>query len=807
MSITGTWGRLATLAIVAILGIASFGPAAEAGAAPTLPAGFSDSLVVAAERPTGLAFTPDGRMLLITQTGQLYIPENGGSLPAPALDLSARICSNKERGLLGITVDPRFAENGFIYLFYTHNSNPCENENVADVPMNRVSRFTLSSQGSVDPASEVVLMDGMPSVYGWHDGADLGFGANGFLYVSLGDGTCQVDEPTRCQNLNNNSRRRDLPLGKILRIAPDGSVPSTNPFYNEPGARRCASPTGPQPGSGPCIETFAWGLRNPFRFAFEPGTNRFLINDVGTNHWEEINRGIRGADYGFNLREGHCTAGSYTDCPSPPAEMVDPIYDYAHSGDCSAITGGAFVPPSVWPDTFDGDYLFSDYVCGKIFRLDNPWDGPATVSDFVTSLEYLSAIDLVFGPHAGSQSLFYTTYANGGEVRRIDYDWSGNGAPTASMSVAPRFGALPLEVTFDASASTDPEGDDLTYLWNFGDGTPVVQTQSATTSHTYEDAGGFEATVRVRDELGRLSGVVRTRIDAGNEPPEITITSPDDDYRFAVGDEITLEAVATDPQDGPLPGHLLEWEVLKRHADHYHPYAAPEQGSSITIPAPPPEDLAAVANSSLEVIVTATDSLGAERRITHTLLPAMVDVTFDTIPDGRRINVNGEVFRGERPIDSWADYAFNVGAPKQLFRDLEWRWDRWTDGAPRNRVIFTPEVASSYGLVFRPVEATGSEGCFGLPPTITGTDGPDRLNGTSGRDVIDGLEGADVIRGFQGFDVVCGGPGRDELRAGASMDALDGGRGDDLLVGGSGFDYVYGKDGRDECAGQFLKRC
>jgi Ca2+-binding RTX toxin-like protein len=207
------------------------------------------------------------------------------------------------------------------------------------------------------------------------------------------------------------------------------------------------------------------------------------------------------------------------------------------------------------------------------------------------------------------------------------------------------------------------------------------------------------------------------------------------------------------------------------------------------------------------VIVTATDSLGAERKITHTLLPAVVDVTFDTIPDGRKINVNGEVFRGERDIPSWAGYALNVEAPNQLFRDLEWRWERWTDGAPKNRLIFTPAVPSSYGLVFRPVAAGGSEGCFGLPPTITGTDGPDRLNGTSGRDVINGFDGADVIRGLEGFDVVCGGPGRDVLRAGANMDALDGGPGNDLLVGGGGFDYVYGKDGRDQCSGQFIKRC
>ena len=781
----------------------------SADAAPVLPPGFSDSFVVAAARPTGLVFTPDDRMLLITQPGYVYVMDQGEALPAtPTLDLSSKVCSNKERGLLAVTVDPGFTDHGYVYFFYTHNSNPCAHENRPDVPMNRVSRFTLSADGSIDPDSEVVLMDGIPSVYGWHDGGDLGFGANGLLYVSVGDGSCQIDDSTRCQILNNNARRLDLALGKILRIAPDGSVPSTNPFSDARGARRCASPTGPEPGDGPCSETFAWGLRNPFRFAFEPGTNRFLINDVGENRWEEIDASKRGADYGWNVREGHCLAGSYTDCPPPPAGMTDPLYDYSHSatGGCAAITGGAFVPPGEWPDTYEGDYLFSDYVCGRIFRLERAPDGTASATTFASNLSYLSAIDLAFGPHAGGRSLYYTSYAGGGQVRRIDYDPSGNAAPSASFTAAPTYGALPLDVAFDASASGDPEGDALTYVWDFGDGSPAVETQSPMASHTYTTAGAFDATLRVRDEYGHLSGADTQRIDAGNEPPNVTITAPADDYRFAVGDDITLEATAVDPQEGPLAGNAIEWEVLYRHADHYHPHAE-GAGSSITITAPTPHGLAAAANSHLEVFVTAADSRGAEGEERRALLPATVDVTFDTTPDGRAIEVNGDRFRGDRALTSWVDYALNVSMPRQSFRDLEWRFASWGDGAANPRTIVTPESASAYRSVLRPIGSIGPHRCFGIAPTMEGTRGSDRLVGTTGRDVVAARGGADVVRGLDGFDVVCAGGGADVVRGGPGMDALDGGRGDDRLLGGSGFDYAYGRRGRDECSAQVSTRC
>jgi hypothetical protein len=171
-------------------------------------------------------------------------------------------------------------------------------------------------------------------------------------------------------------------------------------------------------------------LRNPFRIAFDPNAagTRFFINDVGQGVWEEIDEGISGADYGWNIREGPCVNGSTTNCGPAPAGLINPVFAYPHTSDCSAsgvmgnsITGGAFVPNGVWPAQFEGSYLFGEFVCGKIFQLKPNGAGGFTASEFVTGLGGGSAVTMIFGPHQGTQALYYTTFANGGQVRRISF--------------------------------------------------------------------------------------------------------------------------------------------------------------------------------------------------------------------------------------------------------------------------------------------------------------------------------------------------------------------------------------------------
>ena len=386
----------------------------------TVPAGFTDALVAAVSLPTALAFTPDGRLLITQQSGSLRVFTGGSLLATPALTLSA-ICTNSERGLLGVAVDPDYPTSPYVYLYYTFRR--------ADTTcVNRVSRFTLPVGNVIDPSTELVLLDNMPSTAGNHNGGDVEFGPDGFLYVSIGDGGCDYADTNSCGGSNDASRDQNVLTGKVMRITKTGDIPATNPFQGA-GTARCNT-TGSTTIGNKCQETFAWGFRNPFRIAFDPNSAsaRLFINDVGQSAWEEIDLGQSGADYGWNCREGRHTNNTSGPCsPTPPA-LVEPIFEYAHSSTvpgttssgCNSITGGAFVPNGLWPG-FDGVYLFSDFICGAIFRMADPGSGFAA-ADFAKALGSSSVVALRFGPFGSTQALYYTTLGGGGQVRRISLD-------------------------------------------------------------------------------------------------------------------------------------------------------------------------------------------------------------------------------------------------------------------------------------------------------------------------------------------------------------------------------------------------
>lgn len=665
--------------------------------AATPPANFADALVASVSSPTALAFTPDGRLLIAQQTGQLRVFAGGALVPAAAINLGPTICNNSERGLLGVAIDPAFATNHFIYLYYTHNpfvgdpgACPAGQPTSAKIPFNRVSRFTLGDNNQA--TGEQVLIDNIPSPNGNHNGGDLHFGQDGYLYVSVGDGGSDYAGDSGGAGDNDAARDQFILLGKILRIAPDGSIPPDNPFLDA-NSGRCN--TAGRTTAQRCQETFAWGLRNPFRFAFRPGTSQFYINDVGQGAWEEIDAGQKGADYGWNCREGAHTNRSAGKCSPTPANMVEPIYEYAH-GSCNSITAGAFVPAGVWPAPYDGAYLFADYVCNKIFRL-VPSGGGFTASDFATNAG--GPVAMAFGPYNGTQALYYAAISSG-QIRRIAYTGALNRAPSAAIAASPRFGAAPLTVSFDSAGSSDPDGDTLSFDWDFGDGSQHATTPAAT--HQYA-LGTYTATLRVSDGKGG-SATATARIDSGNTPPVPQITAPSTSLRYRVGQPVSLQGSATDPEDGPLPGSSLSWRVLLHHDTHTHPFLAPTSGSSASITTIPPEDLAATSTSYLELQLTATDTKGLSATVTQDLRPNLVDITFATVPAGRRLLVNGDTITATRTLVSWEAYTLNLAAPLQKNGAGQWlALASWSDGGPvPTRAIVTPAAAATYTATFAP---------------------------------------------------------------------------------------------------------
>lgn len=707
---------------VALILIATAGLALAA----TFPAGFTDTLLVRINDPIAMDVTPDGRMLITNQAGELMIYVDGAVLKTPALNLKNVTCSDKERGMLGIAVDPAFASNRYIYVYYTFDkyatkadadrANDCPRQESTQRPVNRLSRFVLGDDNRVDPASEKVLLDNIFSINANHDGGGLRFGKDGYLYIAIGDGGCDYADVQSCQANNDSSRDMHILNGKVLRITRDGGIPPDNPFRGA-GTARCYDPA---PGGNKrglanpgqiCQEAFAVGLRNPFRMAFdaEAATTRFFINDVGQYNFEEINEGRAGADYGWNCYEAERRNSSKGLCVSPSG-MTGPIYSYNHNTGCKAVTAAAFVPRGVWPAEYDGAYIFSDYQCGKLFTLRQGSDGQYQASEFTPA--GVSGIDMLFAPYENTQALYYITYNAGqrpnGELRRLAYTGQSNRPPEASLTANPTSGPGPLTVTFDASASSDPDGDTgLTYLWAFGDNA-TAETNSATTTHTYTSPGVYTATVTVRDDNGAYStNPTALRIDVGNSAPVPTIEEPSATTIFSVGQRLVLRGSASDVDEGPLPDSALTWRVLLHHSDHDHPYVEATEGNNISFTAPAPEDLFATADSYVTIELIATDSHGATSTISRNVQPQRVTLTFASDPPGLKLGLDGgtvdnTVTTPHRQV-SWAGYQLKLEAPATQEQNGQ-RLDfcRWSDGQPATRELVTPNKDTLYTAIYRP---------------------------------------------------------------------------------------------------------
>lgn len=367
------WGSLLMLCAAALM--LQFSLPNSTTAAATLPENFTEVPLADDLGPvTTFRFAPDGRLFIAVQNGELRIMLPGGTmLQDAAIDLT--VDSTQERGLIGLAFDPNFASNNYIYLHYTV---PGDSENA---PRNRVSRFTMNGnvidENSEDP---LINMDDLSSANN-HNGGALGFGADGKLYIAVGDNANSANS----QNLSN-------VLGKMLRINSDGTIPTDNPFYSQLTGKDRA--------------IWAYGLRNPFNFAVQPGTGRLVLNDVGQSSWEEINDGKAGANYGWPNTEGETTNPAYT----------SPLYVYANGDNCSIVGAAFYNPPTQqFPNEYVGDYFFGD-LCGRWIR---HYD---FASDQATEFVSNTASQLVDIQIASDGSLYYLARGNGGSVYRISYD-------------------------------------------------------------------------------------------------------------------------------------------------------------------------------------------------------------------------------------------------------------------------------------------------------------------------------------------------------------------------------------------------
>jgi glucose/arabinose dehydrogenase len=316
---------------------------------PAPPAGTVP--VALQEVASGLSFplyltSPPGdeRLFIVQKGGAIRVVKAGALLEAPFLDLTGQVSTGNEQGLLGLAFPPAYGTTGRFVVHYTDGAGNT-----------RISLFQVSADPDrADPASES-LVYAATQPFANHNGGQIAFGPEGYLYIGLGDGGSGGDPLGNGQSLSE-------PLGSILRIDLDGgvpyAVPPDNPFVGTEGA---------------VPEVWSYGLRNPWRFSFDRATGDLYIGDVGQSQWEEVNRSAaaegsgRGVNYGWSRMEGsHCFQGDGCD----QTGLTLPVLEYSHGSGCS-VTGGYVYRGTAIPD-LQGHYFYADFCQGWVrsFRAD-----------------------------------------------------------------------------------------------------------------------------------------------------------------------------------------------------------------------------------------------------------------------------------------------------------------------------------------------------------------------------------------------------------------------------------------------------
>jgi glucose/arabinose dehydrogenase len=336
------------------------------------------------DQPVYLTNTGNADLYVVEKTGKVKILENAGSTPrvTPFLDVSSKLAPGDERGLLSIAFHPKYAQNGFVFVYYTDAAN-------GDLV---ISRFTANTASKIaDSNSELILKSIPHRENANHNGGQLQFGPDGFLYAGTGDGGGGGDP-------SGNGQNRQTLLGKVLRLnvdAPAPYIPDSNPFKIAGGAP----------------EVWAFGLRNPWRFSFDRSTGDLWIGDVGQGAFEEVDFTPKGTpaprNYGWNTTEGKSCYGANS-CNKTGIDL--PVHDYNHDQGDVSITGGYVYRGTASPKIVD-KYIYADFSSGRI------WSLTKSGSSFVNALE-IDTADLISSFGEGVDGELYVVTL-GGKVSRL----------------------------------------------------------------------------------------------------------------------------------------------------------------------------------------------------------------------------------------------------------------------------------------------------------------------------------------------------------------------------------------------------
>jgi glucose/arabinose dehydrogenase len=712
-------------------------------AAGTLPEGFTDTEVLSGLfLPTTLRWAPDGRVFVAQLNGVISVFDSmADPTPSTYADLRRQVYQFADKGLLGMALDPRFTSGRpYVYVLYTYDKDPnspvfprweddCPTPPGADalgcVASARLSRLD-------EDGTEHVLVEDWCGQFSSHSVGALNFGRDGTLYASAGDGASymfadygQVGAPRNpCGDppvgvggeqtpptaqggaLRTQSFRRSAgaPVsldGSIIRVDPDtGEAPPDNPAVHEADANR--------------RRIVAYGARNPFRFTFRPGTSEIWFGDVGWNVAEEVNRVPdleRVRNYGWPCYEGVPRMGAYDTlnldtCEDLYAEgsSTPPYFHYEHGdalGNCAAgtssVTGISFYAGNQYPAHYRDALFVADYARSCILMLPKGANGlpnPGAAQVFGSGLS--GPVDLQQGP---DEALYYVDLI-GGSIHRIAYP-AGNHTPTAVATATPDRGPTPLSVSFDGSASSDPDQGELSYSWDLdGDGT-FGDAVTPKASWTYTDPGNRTAQLRVTD-AGGASDTVSVTIAAG-DAPVLTIDSPAADYTWATGDTIHFSGSAVDGEGTPIPAEGLSWKLNLRHCSRVFPTSCHTHLGSTTrfvgsgSFTAPDHDYP----SHLELVFTATDAHGLSYSKSVLLQPKTVALTLVSDPIGAQLSAGADT--GTAPFTHQfienSTTTITAATPQGL-GGLSYQFESWSDGGAATHSITVPRVDTTYTASF-----------------------------------------------------------------------------------------------------------
>ncbi len=761
------------LAVLAATLVAAALGAPGAGAA-VLPSGFQDVTAFSGlNQPVNFAFAPDGRVFVAEKRGVVKVFDSpSDTSPDVVADLRTATSSFGDRGLLGMALDPQFPARPYLYVLYTYDaaiggtaprwgSPNSDDDSCPDPPgangdgcvvSGRLARLTLSGNQST---GEQVLINDWCQQFPSHSIGDIQFGPDGMLYASGGDGASYnrpadygqfgspqvnpcgdppggVGGPMSLPSAEGGAfRSQDVRTlgdptgldGSIIRVDPDtGAAAPGNPFSTTPGADANAK------------RIIAYGLRNPFRFTFRPGTNEIFAGEVGWDTADEINRipnptGSTAPNFGWPCWEGYEQQTTWQPlhnslCESLYAAGTDvkPYFAYYQNsrvvtgdqcaGGGSSASGVAFAPSSggPYPSSYDGALFFADYTrqCIWVMRKgSNGLPDPNNLARFVGST---FPVKLVTGPGG---DLWWADIVKG-EIHRARYT-SGNQPPTAVIQSDRTTGPPGVTINFDGRGSSDPDAADaLTYSWDLnGDGTYGDST-SATPSQTYPNAGTYTVRLRVTDQLG-ATGTAQRDIQVGNTAPVASIDTPAASLRWLVGDQISFSGSATDAETANLPDSAFNWSLILRHCSPSDPtqchthflqtFTGTRSGTFPTID----HEYAA----HLELQLTVTDPGGLSDTKTVSLFPA--DPSAPTGLTATRGSNGVSLAWGinrEMAFDGYMIYRSGGGQTSQLLS-----WQGKTTGFLDTTA--SPDVAYTYT-----VKASYSNSGLGPPASVFSPDVP-----------------------------------------------------------------------------------